>query len=69
MPLRKTHLRVDLRLLVEEGITHVGVPLDNFLCFMYQLFFQVLVFASQLTLHNGGVSRGRKAAAVGGSDR
>ena len=54
---------LSLRLLVEERIANIGIPLDIFAVSMISCglkFFGFLgFFANQPTVHSGGVSRGR----------
>ena len=61
-PSRKPHLPVDWRLLVEERMANVGIPLDVlwFLrfddCLRFDFFWGFWVFANQPTVHNGALS-------------
>ena len=60
----KTRFPVDWRLLVEERIANIGITLDVFGFWLFQIFFILYIFlgfwffANQPTVHNGGVSRG-----------
>ena len=66
VPSPKRHFPVDWRLLVEECITNIGIPLDfsgfcQFNDFLdFEKFPGLGVFANQPTetVHNAGVSRG-----------
>ena len=66
VPLQKTHFPVDWRLLVEEQIAYIGIPLDVFGFLLFRFFFGFRIFwvlgslqFNQPTVHNGGVSRGK----------
>ena len=56
---------MDWRLLIKECIANIGIPLVFFGFFGFNDFLRfefllgLIVFASQPTVHNGGVSRGK----------